>query len=462
MLLLKTRTRFIVSTAVILSLLPSSLIPPVFANPQAGHAVQSRGPRQLRGQQATSSLADDTLIVTLYPGANQDEVKQVLDETHGTVIQTLHVDADNYDILFVKPERGKSQDTIKTIAKKRGKNFKAIDGNYSFRALLQGNYDSPPNDPNYPDQWNLVDIGWTSAQSQFQHSQKHAAHITILDTGCNTVALNRELVHVTQYNCTGSTVVRERPVDLDGHGTNCASIAAATTDNASVISGVASFSSAAPVYVVMLRISTPNNPGGASGTAIVTALVWALNHQAERYGKGAISVSFGASQPLWSFSVVQSLAQSYNKHGDHLFLAAGNDGSDQSAYPEGAVTVVQATDSNDQLAYFSTTLSSPEAAPGVNIPTIWGVPLSYGTVSGTSEATPMYAACAAMIQSVYPHVNAVQAAQVLLQTGKTTSQGKIIPQLNAALAALAPPPKPPKKPIKKPIKRPVKKRGTAA
>jgi hypothetical protein len=451
MLLRMTGTRFIVTTAAIVSLVPGSL---VSANPQSGRAVRATAPGQLRGQQSTSALADDTLIITLNPGANQDEVKQLLEEAHGTVIQTLHVDSDNYDILFVKPERGKFQDSIKTITKKKGKNVKAIDGNYRYKALAVGDYASPPNDPMYSYQWNLVDIGWTPAQAQLAHSQKHAAHITIIDTGCNVDPAGKEFTHVKQFNCTGDKVTEERPVDVDGHGTNCVSIAAATTDNASGLAGVASFSSVAPVYVTMLRITTPQQPEEAQGAAIVTALVWALNHPAERNGRGAISMSFGGSNPpLWSVSALQTLAQSYNNHGDHLFLAAGNDSSDQSAYPEGAATVVQATDSNDQLAFFSTTLSSPEAAPGVNIPAIWGAGLAPALVDGTSEATPMYAACAAMIQSCYPHVNAYQAAQVLLQTGKTTSQGKIIPQLNAALGALEPPPKPKRVVKKPPVKR---------
>lgn len=78
----------------------------------------------------SDSVADDTLIITLSPGADQDKVKEILDEVHGTVVRTLHVDKDNYDILFVKPEKGKADETIKKIAEKKDKNFRAIERNF--------------------------------------------------------------------------------------------------------------------------------------------------------------------------------------------------------------------------------------------------------------------------------------------------------------------------------------------
>lgn len=93
--------------------------------------AQTGPPNSMPKQEAQSdSLADDTLIITLSPGADQDKVKEILEEVHGTVIQTLHVDKDNYDILFVKPEKGKAEETIKKIAKKKDKNFKAVERNY--------------------------------------------------------------------------------------------------------------------------------------------------------------------------------------------------------------------------------------------------------------------------------------------------------------------------------------------
>src|SRR6516162_3635182 len=64
-------------------------------------------------------LVDDTMIVTLSPGADSAKVKEVLDEVHGTVVRKLHINRDNYDILFVKPERGQEDNAIQKITSKK-------------------------------------------------------------------------------------------------------------------------------------------------------------------------------------------------------------------------------------------------------------------------------------------------------------------------------------------------------
>jgi thermitase len=303
---------------------------------------------------------------------------------------------------------------------------------------------APPNDPAYSSQWYLVNTGWLAARNHGV-TQKRAPHITIIDTGVNLITDGCEMLNVKQYDCTAvgkdSNIVQETPIDWLGHGTSCASIAAATTGNDVQMAGVASFVPEAQVYVASLRVTTQQRPYEAETTQIVKALAWCADHHAERYGPGAISLSLGGgTTPLWASPTVQMLARTLNAHGDHLFVGAGNGSADLSGYPEGNVTVVQATDARDALASFSNTLSSPEAAPGVDIYSNWGGNRAI-LLDGTSEATPIYAGCVSLIQSVYPNVNAHKAAEVLLKTGKLTAQGKIIPQLDAALSALAPKPK---------------------
>ena len=209
----------------------------------------------IRGKSAAPSIADDTLIVCLYPGANKEQVAEVLEQAHGTVTRTLHVDNDNYDILFIKPEPGKSDETIKKITEKRGKNFRSIDRNYTYGALTS--FPSPPDDPEFTLQWNLSDIHWTQAQKKYINSQVRRPAITILDTGSFTYSPKNELVNIRQYDATGSEVKPEAPKDIEGHGTNVASVAGCLTDNETVIAGVASFKPTVPVDIVMLRIATP-------------------------------------------------------------------------------------------------------------------------------------------------------------------------------------------------------------
>jgi len=99
---------------------------------------QSSPYRSMPGRTIQQPLADDTIIMSLRSGADMDKVQEVLDDVNGTVIKTLHVNADNYDILLIKPEKGKEEETIKKITDedKKDKNFKVISRNYR-KYLLQ-------------------------------------------------------------------------------------------------------------------------------------------------------------------------------------------------------------------------------------------------------------------------------------------------------------------------------------
>jgi len=100
-----------------------------------------------------------------------------------------------------------------------------------------------------------------------------------------------------------------------------------------------------------------------------------------------------------------------------LIAAMGNDGNSSISYPAGVpgVMAVGATDSNDKIARFSQYgKHNSVAAPGVNIlstfPTYQtDMPgISYGSISGTSMATPAVSGLAALVRSKYPQLNSAQ------------------------------------------------------
>ena len=125
--------------------------------------------------------------------------------------------------------------------------------------------------------------------------------------------------------------------------------------------------------------------------------------------------------------------------------AAGNSGTDSdaspgypAAYDSPAIISVAATDNKDALASFSNygATSVDLAAPGVNIySTIPGN--RYGTLSGTSMASPHVAGVAALAVAVDPSLSVTQLKRRLIDNvdpvaslaGKTASGGR----LNAAL-----------------------------
>ena len=78
-------------------------------------------------------LADDTIILLLTPGADMDRVAEIIKGVHATITRTLHVNQENYSILFIKPEDGKADETCKKLLEQKDKNFRSIARNYLVR-----------------------------------------------------------------------------------------------------------------------------------------------------------------------------------------------------------------------------------------------------------------------------------------------------------------------------------------
>ena len=93
---------------------------------------------QVQNHSSTGAkYADDSLIITTSPGADMNKIKALLTDVHATVIRTLHVNRENYSLLFVKPEKGKADETLKNILAKKDKNIQSVGRNGVYRAGSQ-------------------------------------------------------------------------------------------------------------------------------------------------------------------------------------------------------------------------------------------------------------------------------------------------------------------------------------
>lgn len=272
-----------------------------------------------------------------------------------------------------------------------------------FNAIPSG---AAPNDPMYSRQYahklTSSEAGWAIEQG------KNDFVLAIVDTGVDVKHPDLASKMLPGYNAFDDNT---NVTDGNGHGTHCAGIAAALTNNGVGVAGYAPNVKILPVQVLSAE-------GSGSYATVAAGIVWAADH-----GAKVISMSLGGP----SNSPVVAEAVKYALSKDAMLIAAmGNSGRGANgntpikSYPAAipGVMSVGATDSKDALARFSQMGEwNSVTAPGVDILSTFPVSNTtdmpsvngYGSISGTSMATPAVAGLAALVRSKYPQLNAAQA-----------------------------------------------------
>ena len=219
--------------------------------------------------------------------------------------------------------------------------------------------------------------------------------IAILDTGV-------DMTHpdlISKFVSTGHDFANNDDDATDDvwHGTHVAGIAAADTNNAVGIAGVAWNCRFLPVKVT-------DATGDGFYSWIIDGIIWAADH-----GADVINLSLGGNAPD---PFLEDACKYAHDKGTVVVAAAGNDGIASVLYPaayDAYVLAVAASDYNDAIADFSS--FGPEvdvAAPGAWIlgpAPQWYVGegfLPYLFASGTSMAAPHVSGLAALIKSAKP------------------------------------------------------------
>jgi subtilisin family serine protease len=273
-----------------------------------------------------------------------------------------------------------------------------------------------PNDPFYAGkQWNLRKIGAEAAWDITTGSS--AVTIAILDSGVDLNHPDLAAKIVAGYDAVSDDDV---PQDGNGHGTHVAGIAAAISDNAVGIAGVAWGALIMPVQIL-------NSIGmGTTGTAI-EGITWAADHGAQ-----VINLSVGGTSPS---SSLQDAVNYAHDRGVLLIAGAGNlyDSTNATTYPAACdnVVAVGATGHLDEHASYSNTGAYLDlTAPGGNATSNsdpdpdhwifstyrhWGGS-TYAGMTGTSQAAPHVAGLAALMLSVNAGLGNEQLTDLLQST----------------------------------------------
>lgn len=308
------------------------------------------------------SQSNDTLLKNIY------KIKYSCETDIDLVIEDY---LNNEDVIFAEP-------------------------NYVYDLLLI------PNDPHFMGQWYLDQVDASEAWDITTGNSE--VGIAIIDTGVDTQ--HEDIIN--------KIIPAYTTIDWYGHGTFCAGIAAASTNNEIGIAGMA--------YNCKIKPYLGLTPGGLLSAFLVSLYI----KDAADSGINVISLSFG-STGVYSLLINNACEYAINKN-VVVIAAAGNDNSDIKTYPAAIenVIAVAATDQTDSKASFSNYGSWVDvAAPGVDILSLrangtdmYGggthiVDENYYIGSGTSASCPLVAGIAALLLSENPNLNPSEIRTIL-------------------------------------------------
>jgi subtilisin family serine protease len=263
------------------------------------------------------------------------------------------------------------------------------------------------------------------SQSDFVHIGAPEAWALTHGDPNTLVAVVDTDVDATQPDLAGKVVVGDNfsgddTPDPEGHGTAVAGLIAAIPNNSIGIAGLGW-----DTKVLSVRVLDSSGTGLASN--IAKGIISAANHPGVKVINLSLQQDSSSdqscpSQPCKSTELEKAIKFAQGK-GILVVAAAGNQPSTDPSYPaafDGVLSVAAIDGSNDTLAKFSRHGPWVDiAAPGVGVLTL-ATPCSDGncwvTPDGTSFATPIVSAAAALVWATNPGLSAAQVASRLMST----------------------------------------------
>lgn len=269
------------------------------------------------------------------------------------------------------------------------------------------------NDPMAAQQW-----GWQAVQGDRLHAlltqsgikPRKRALIAIVDSGVRAdhEDLRAQFISNDQKN----------DVDSSGHGTHCAGIAGAVTNNGV---GVASFIPNGS-FVSITSVKVINAKGIGNQQTTIQGIIDAAD-----LGADVISLSLGSLTSDKHQKAYEEAVRYANTKGAIVVAAAGNSNENAIRHSPAnvkGVIAVSAIGPDMKKAPFSNTVEDLDfgvAAPGVKIMSTYPDP-AYKELNGTSMATPMVAGLVGLLKAFRPELTTREVYQILHDSGKTLSE----------------------------------------
>lgn len=259
-------------------------------------------------------------------------------------------------------------------------------------------------------EWDLQDVEANKAWSLAK--QVRQVKVAVVDTGAdyNHPALKGKIDTVDGYNFVNNTT---NAMDDNGHGTHLSGIITTNTpiNSKSNTTGLLGIDGNLDVQIIPVKVL--DSSGSGDSDIIAKGIKWAADKDAD-----IINLSLGMKG---SIPEIDSAIQYATDKGSLVVVAAGNDDADCTDYSPASnsnVYTVSALNMYNRKAYYSNYGSKVEAsAPGDDI--LSTVPNGkYEFMSGTSMATPIVSAVAAMIKAQNPKLTPAEIKQILDKSAK--------------------------------------------
>lgn len=281
----------------------------------------------------------------------------------------------NMNIHRIKLGKGRKIENMLNMYRKNP-NVLFAEPNYIAKALA-----TTPNDPSFSQQWGLAKIYAPEAWDIEKGNPD--VIIGMVDTGIDLDHPDLDEKIISGYDFVNED---SEPMDDNGHGTHCAGIAAAESNNSQGITGVAWRSKLMPVKVL-------DFDGAGTYSDVAEGIIYAADN-----GAKVINLSLGAYS--YSQTLQDAVDYAYQK-GCVIVAAAGNDNTNEPLYPAACNNIigVAATDQNDERWTSSNYGDYIDvSAPGVNI---YSTSLNniYSSANGTSASAPFVSGLAALLLS---------------------------------------------------------------
>ena len=297
--------------------------------------------------------------------------------------------------------------------------------------------------PNDPLAGNQAHLGIVRAFEAWDVRRGEGAVVAVLDTGVDLdhPDLAGRLVEGIDL------VERDTPPDdPHGHGTLVAGIIAAVADNGRGVVGVAPQALVMPIRVLDER-------GRGSADVVAEGIRHAVSQEVDVINLSLAEVK--AQDEMLDLALVanrdvqQAIAEAAAA-GIIVVAAAGNDGEPSTPYePDAPVIVVGASAADDTMWAESNHDDRTLFAPGTDIHSTWSQGGGYARADGTSFATPIVAAGAAMLAGA--GLDAAEVTRRLTETAVDIGVGLGRVDLASAVDGLEAAPTPTATPIPPPV-----------